>query len=102
MVIVIEKPQDQFQNYGAWMPDLSAGAPVIGTGNSPEAALEDLRETLQNWIDGYFDDEDQMLLADELLSQLYEEDFQIFVEPSIKLESPLSFNLDFENYLSRQ
>lgn len=100
MVVVIEQPKDQFQNYGAWMPDQPAGIPVIGTGDSPEEALEDLRYTLQRWIDGYFDDEDQMMLADELLPQLYEEDFQVFVEPQIKLERPLVFNLDFDNYLN--
>lgn len=100
MVIVIEQPKDQFQNYGAWMVEQPAGEPIIGTGDSPEAALEDLRYTLQRLIDGDFDDETQMILADELIPLLYEEDFQVFVEPQIKLESPLIFNLNFDNYLS--
>ena len=102
MVIVIEQPKDQFQNYGAWMVEQPVGEPVIGTGDTPEAALEDLRETLQRWIDGYFDDETQMILANDLLPYLYEEDFQVFVEPQIKIDSPLSFNLNFDNFISRQ
>lgn len=101
MVIVIEHPKDHFQNYGARMVEQPVGEPLIGTGDSPEAALEDLRETLQKLIDGNFDDETQMILANELLPYLYEEDFQVFVEPQIKIESPLSFNLNFDNYLSR-
>ena len=102
MVIVIEQPKDQFQNYCAWMVEQPVGEPVIGTGDTPEAALEDLRETLQRWIDGYFDDETQMILANELLPYLYEEDFQVFVEPQIKIDSPLIFNLNFDNFISRQ
>lgn len=101
MVIVIERPKDQFQSYGAWMVDQPVGEPLIGTGDSPKAALDDLRETLQKLIDGNYDDETQMILADELLPYLYEEDFQVFVEPQIKIDSTLSFNLNFDNYISR-
>lgn len=100
MVIIIERPKDQFQNYGAWMVEQPVGEPLIGTVDSPEAALEDLRETLQKLIDGKYDDETQMILANKLLPYLYEEDFQVFVEPPIKIDSPLSFNLNFDNYLS--
>ena len=100
MVIVIEQPKDQFQNYGAWMVEQPVGEPLIGTGDSPEAALEDLREILQKLIDGNYDDETQMILANELLPYLYEEDFQVFVESQIKIDSPLSFHLNFDNYLS--
>lgn len=81
------------------MPELPVGGTVIGTGDSPEAALEDLRETFQKWIDGEFDDENQMELADELLPLLYEEGFQVFVEPPVNLDSPLGFHLDFDNYM---
>ena len=81
MVIVIEQPKDQFQHYGAWIVEQPVGEPLIGTGDSPEAALEDLRETLQKLIDGNYDDETQTILVDKLLPLLYEEDFQVFVEP---------------------
>ena len=101
MVIVIEQPKDQFQNYGAWMVDQPVGEPLIGTGDSPEAALEDLRETLQKLIDGNYDDETQMILADELLPYLYEENFQVFVEPQVKIDFPIKFKLNFDNYISR-
>lgn len=101
MVIVIEQPKDQFQNYGAWIVDQPVGEPLIGTGDSPEAALEDLRETLQKLIDGNYDDETQMMLADELVPYLYEDAFQVFVESPIKKNSSLSFNLNFDNYISR-
>ena len=35
MVIVIEQPKDQFQNYGAWIVEQPVGEPVIGTGDYP-------------------------------------------------------------------
>ena len=101
MVILIEQPKDHFQSYCAWIVEQPVGEPLIGTGDSPETALEDLRETLQKLIDGNYDDETQMILADDLLPYLYEEDFQVFVEPPIKIDFPLSFNLNFDNYLSR-
>lgn len=99
MKIIIESPKDQFQQFMAWIDEQPGGEPVLGTGRTPEESIEDLRSTLQNLIDGNYDDENDLILANSLLPLLYDEEFQIFVEPGIKVNRTLSFNLDFKNYI---
>ena len=99
MNILIERPRDQFQQFMAWLPDQPGGRPMIGTGDTPNEALEDLKEMIQKLIDGNYDNERDLIQAKELLPGLFEEDFQIFLEPGIEIKNSLSFDLDFDNYI---
>lgn len=99
MTILIEAPKDRFQQYTAWMPEQPGGCPMVGTGYSPDKALENLRSMIQELIDGNFEDENDLIQAKELLPELYDEEFQIFLEPGIQVTIPLSFNLNFDNYI---
>ena len=67
--------------------------------SNPEESLEDLTSTLQNLIDGNFADENDLILANALLPELYDEDFQILVEPGINIARSLLFHLNFDNYI---
>ena len=99
MTILVVAPRDKSQQFMAWLPDQPGGYPMTGTGDTPEEALKDLREMIQNLIDGNYGDERDLIQAKELLPGLYGEDFQIFLEPGIEVNSPLSFDLDFDNYI---
>ena len=99
MKIIIESPKDRFLQFMAWIDEQPAGEPVVGTGETPEESLEDLRITLQNLIEGKYDDENDLVLANSLLPELFDEEFQIFVESGIIPNKPLYFNLDFDNYI---
>ena len=102
MKIIIESPKDRFQQYMAWFDEQPAREPVVGTGETPEESLEDLRIRLQNLIEGKYEDENDLILANWLLPELFDEEFQIFVETGIKVKEPLSFNLNFDNYIFRE
>lgn len=99
MTILIEAPKDNIQQYTAWMPEQPGGSPMVGTGCSPDEALEDLRSMIQNLIDGCYEDENDLIQAKELLPGLYDIEFQIFVEPGINFTGSLYFNLVFDNYI---
>ena len=91
MLILISKPEDGFQQYMAWMPE-QEGNPITGVGNSPEEALYDLQLTLQRLINGEYEDEEEMMIAKELIPALYHDIPQVFIEYAHPLD------LDFENW----
>lgn len=91
MIVLIEDPKDQFQQFMAWIVEQPGEVAVTGTGASPEEALLDLQATLQRLIEGHYNDEEEMELAEELVPWIMEDGIQVYAE------SPLGMELDFSN-----